>query len=94
MYSIDCLTRDFSQAGTWPQAVASGVRNFTFSELWRAAITAGHESDWRNTILGQTGGRMEILWKTGAFLTAVRGSQHVGFFDEYPRLAENHLTYI
>jgi hypothetical protein len=71
MASVPTQTISFPAGNSWGIANSTADIQFSLTRLVHAAVTAGHDRGWRQTIASDMAAQWELLWKTSALRAAV-----------------------
>lgn len=71
MAAISTQASSFPAGNPWLISNGTADVEFSLTRLIHAAVTAGHDHGWRQSVLPSIAGQFELLWKTSALRVAV-----------------------
>lgn len=71
MAKLPTQTKSFPPGNRWGISDGSVDTELSFGRLVHAAVTAGHDRGWRQTIAADKAAQWELMWKTSALRAAV-----------------------
>ncbi|MCC7376084.1 MAG: hypothetical protein IT581_15605 [Verrucomicrobiales bacterium] len=71
MATLPTQSKSFPAGNRWGVLNGSADTELSFGRLVHAAVTAGHDRGWRQSIASDMAAQWELLWKTSALRAAV-----------------------